>query len=1078
MTIPILITKVVLPSLREEILSRKRLTSLFDDLLNCKLIIVSAPAGYGKTSLLLDVAHHSELPFCWYTLDALDKEIDRFLAHFIASITRRFPAFGEQSQAVLQAMSQGSINVDEIGIVIANEIYQTIREHFVIVLDDYQMVDENQAINLFLNRFIQNVDQNCHLAITSRSVLPLPDLPLMVGRSLVGGLGLPELAFQPDEIQALMLKNYQQVIPDAMAIELAQRTEGWITGLLLSAQTMWRGMVNQLRLARVTGVDLSEYLMQEVLNQQPQGMRDFLLRTSFLDEFNADLCAMLFGEPPAGHTWRSMVADVLSHNLFVLRVGESGGWLHYHRLFSDFLQAQFIKEHPAELEGLLQRLIEVYAEREEWEHAYIFCQRLGKPEVTADLIETAGEVMVIHGRISLLRSWLEALPVALIRERPILLARYGIVLATQKETTRGIEMLDQSVALLRTSNNSPHLTGTLVWRALAHYLRAEYPEALADVNEVFALTKGVQAQETLAGFQAEAYRIGGQCYRMLGNVPAATKSLNRALTIFKQLGDQSGIHRLLTLMGLLYMDTGNFKAAMICYRQVDEYYQKQKNIFWSASVLNDIAYLHYLKGEYQESFAIFNEALQEARQSGNARVEGLVLIGLADIFTDLADYSEAIQAYNQGGVIVENIKEASLLIYINLARAAVARQQSDHPRAHLYLESARALLQESKTEFSRGLYLLQAGLLALAEKDYPRARATLTEANQLFVAGELRIDEIRANFLLACAHFEEDHLAQASKDFIRACQLAVDLDARHILVQTALQVKGILTRMACGEGIGLPAIHLLDEVVAFEADLTPMKRKLRAQETVIVISPPKLRIQAFGKVQVLLADKPVTGADWQTQVTQDLLFLLLSNRHGWSKERIGEFLWPESSQSQLSQRFKNTIYRLRRALNQEVIVYLDGMYSFNRKIDYEYDVEQFENFVVQARTAVEVETQIRAYQAALQLYQGDYLPGMEGDWVIPERESLLQAFLSSGLRLAELYTQTKQYRGALELCHRLITEAPWLEEAYRMAMSLNAYSGNRAAIAQLYKSLQNGLLEYSQAYPSPQTEGLFKSLMA
>jgi len=247
---------------------------------------------------------------------------------------------------------------------------------------------------------------------------------------------------------------------------------------------------------------------------------------------------------------------------------------------------------------------------------------------------------------------------------------------------------------------------------------------------------------------------------------------------------------------------------------------------------------------------------------------------------------------------------------------------------------------------------------------------------------------------------------------------------------------------------------------------------------VIVIAPPKLRIQAFGKVQVLLADKPVTGADWQTQVTQDLLFLLLSNRHGWSKERIGEFLWPESSQSQLSQRFKNTIYRLRRALNQEVIVYFDGMYSFNRKIDYEYDVEQFENFLIQARTAVEVEDQIRAYLAAVQLYRGDYLPGMDGEWVIPERERLLQAFLSSGLRLAELYTQTKQYPSSLELCHRLITEAPWLEEAYRMAMNLNAYNGNRAAIAQLYKSLQHGLLEYSHAFPSPQTEGLYQSLMA
>jgi LuxR family maltose regulon positive regulatory protein len=1078
MSIPIMITKVVLPSLREEILSRKRLTSLFEDLLNCKLIIVTAPAGYGKTSLLLDVAHHNELPFCWYTLDTLDKDIVRFLAHYIASITRRFPAFGEQSQAVLQAMSQGSINVDEIGIVIVNEIYQTIREHFVIVLDDYQMVDESQTINHFINRFIQSVDQNCHVVITSRSVIPLPELPLMVGRSLVGGLGLPELAFQPDEIQALMLKNYQQVIPEAIAVELAQRTEGWITGLLLSAQTMWQGMVNQLRLARVSGVDLSDYLMQEVLNQQPEVLRDFLLRTSFLDEFNADLCAMLFDEPPPGHTWRSIVDNVLRHNLFVLPVGESGSWLHYHRLFSDFLQAQFMKEHPCEVDGLLQRLIDVFAEREEWENAYHFCQRLGKPEVTADLIEKAGETMVINGRISLLRSWLEVLPVALIRERPILLARYGIVLATQKETTRGIQMLDQSVAQLREANNQFHLAGTLVWRALAHYLRAEYRQALDDVNEVFSMTKDMQEEKGLTSFQAEAYRISGQCYRMMGNVSAATKSLNHSLELFKRLRDHSGINRLLTLMGLLHLDTGNFKTAMICYQQVFEYYQKQQNIFWSASVLNDIAYLHYLKGDYAESFAGFNDALIKARQSGNARVEGLVLIGLGDIFTDLAEYSEAIKAYNQGGLIVENIKEASLLIYIDLAKAAVARQQGDYPRAHLHLNSARLLLLESKTEFSRGFYLLQTGLLELAEKEFTQAVTALMEANQLFVSSEQRVDEIRASCLLAFALYEINQPKQASQYFAHACQLAVELDGSHILIQTAFQGKGTLTKMASSEVIGLPAIHLLDEVLAFEVGLTPLKRKLRAQDTVIVITPPKMRIQAFGQIQVMLADRSVTGADWQTQVTQDLLFLVLSNRNGWSKERIGEFLWPESSLSQLNQRFKNTIYRLRRALNQDVILYFDGIYSFNRKIDYEYDVEEFENFLTHARTVVGIEAQITAFQTALQIYRGDYLPGMEGEWVIPERERLLQAFLNTGLRLAELFTDTKQYPKALELCNRLISEAPWLEEAYRLAMNLNAYEGNRAAISQLYKNLQHGLLEYSDTFPSPQTEGLYQSLMA
>jgi len=1076
-SIPILITKVVLPAWREEILTRHRLTSLFDDLLDYKLIIVAAPAGYGKTSLLLDIAHHYGLPFCWYTLDALDKDIFRFLAHFVACINRQFPAFGEQSHSVLEVMSQGSLNVEEIATVIINELYQTIREHFVIVLDDYQMVDESQAINQFINRFIQTIDQNCHLAITSRSLLPLSDLPLMVARSQAGGLGMPELAFQPDEIQALMLKNYQQVIPPAVAVELAQRTDGWITGLLLSAQTMWQGMVDRLRLARVSGVGLYDYLIQQVLNQQPPALREFLLHTSFFDEFNTELCAALLGTPPPGYTWQGMLDNVLSHNLFVQPVGEAGTWLRYHHLFRDFLQSQFVREQPAEVDETLQRLIGVFADREEWERAYSICQRLGNLDTTANLIEKAGESLVMDGRASLLRSWLEALPIDLIHERPILLARYGIAMALQQETSRGLQMLDQSISMLREMNKQPRLTGTLVWRALTHYIRAEYPQALSDAMEVFSLTQDLQGKEDLACFRAEAYRISGQCYRMMGQLTSAMTDLNNALDIFKYQGILSGVSRVLSMLGIVNLEMGDFQGALVCYRQALGYYQKQKNVYSSASVLNDMAYLHYLRGEYPEAFSIFNEALVKARQSGNARVEGMILIGMADLFADLAGYPEALDAYAQGRVIVERIKDEYLLTYIDLAEAAIARQRGDILLVHAHLDSAGQHLQESKAEYTRALYLLETGLLAMVEKDFIRAVATLTEANVLFTTGQQRTNEIRANCLLAAAEYENDQFEQASKRLNQTCRLAVDLDGRHILVLAACQVKGTLTKMASSEGVGLPAIRLLEEVTAFEANLTRLKRKLRAQETVVTVVPPRLCIQALGQIQIRLADKPVTGADWQTEVTRDLLYLVLSDRRGWSKEVIGEILWPESSPSQLNQRFKNTIYRLRRALNQDVILYSDGIYTFNREIDYEYDVEQFEDFLAQARKAVGVDAQIEAYQTAFRIYSGEYLPGIDGEWVLPERQHLQQAFLNTGLQLAKLYMQVEKYAKALEVCRRMITVDPCLEEAYRTAMHLYAREGNRAAIAQLYRDLQNILLEYAGAPPSPQTESLYRSLV-
>jgi len=232
MTVPLTHTKVLLPRRRPDLFSRQRLLDLLYDLLDHKLIIIAAPAGYGKTSLLIDLAHRTELPVCWYALDALDQDPQRFIAHFIASIAHHFPRFGQRSTALLQDLGQASaadltrLSLDQVVTAIVNEAYEHIREHFVLVLDDYHFVDGNEEIDYFINRFVQDVDENCHLVIASRTLLTLSDLPLMVARSQVGGLSFEELAFRADEIQSLVLQNYHLTMPQGAAEELAQETEG------------------------------------------------------------------------------------------------------------------------------------------------------------------------------------------------------------------------------------------------------------------------------------------------------------------------------------------------------------------------------------------------------------------------------------------------------------------------------------------------------------------------------------------------------------------------------------------------------------------------------------------------------------------------------------------------------------------------------------------------------------------------------------------------------------------------------------------------------------------------------------
>ena len=157
-------TKIILPRRPVHLLTRERLIDLLYDVLDYRLFILTAPAGYGKTSILVDWANLAELPICWYTLDELDREPHRFLSYFINTLSNRFPAFGHASQLALQSMTK-NLDVPRLVHIVANDAFDHIQEHFALILDDYHLLNNNTDIDTFISGFAQQADENCHLGI-------------------------------------------------------------------------------------------------------------------------------------------------------------------------------------------------------------------------------------------------------------------------------------------------------------------------------------------------------------------------------------------------------------------------------------------------------------------------------------------------------------------------------------------------------------------------------------------------------------------------------------------------------------------------------------------------------------------------------------------------------------------------------------------------------------------------------------------------------------------------------------------------------------------------------------------------
>jgi LuxR family maltose regulon positive regulatory protein len=518
-SIPISKTKIIVPHRRPELLSRPRLLESLKALLDNKLILLSAPAGYGKTSLLIDLAHNINMPVCWLSLDLLDRDPQRFMAYLIAALAEQFPEVGQASRLQLNRLKSIEQDAESLLVTLTNELYDCVENDFLLIIEDFHLLDDVPVISTLLNRFLELVVENCHILLSSRTLPSLDDVTLMVAREQVAGLSHAELAFLPREVQALYAQNFHQHLSDETAKEFVEQTSGWITGMVLS---------NLPDMPRVSGVDTFAYLGRQVLDQQPSHVREFLLRTSLPDEFSADFCEITLGPfYTERQNWYEFLSLILEKNLFVLPLGSDGRWLRYHHLFREFLQTRLREERPHEVNPILERMVKAYEKAGEWEKAYFTCKQLNDLEALAGVVERAGASMLQSALVTL-EGWINSLPPAIVRTRPGLISLRGPILAVKGNLQESNDLLDKAVAIFRKNRDIAGLTLALIRRANTLRILGDYTASIQDIEEALRLAESNTAFQSL---YAEGLRLKGLNLHRLGESRHAVESLEHSLSL-------------------------------------------------------------------------------------------------------------------------------------------------------------------------------------------------------------------------------------------------------------------------------------------------------------------------------------------------------------------------------------------------------------------------------------------------------------------------------------------------------------------------------------------------------------------
>lgn len=576
---PLLETKLFVPRPGGRLVSLERLTKRLDEGLHRKLTVVSAPPGFGKTTLLAGWAgslrSHGH-PVAWLSLDAGDNDTVLFWTYIVNALGRAKEGFGEGILARLRSGQPGDIE-SLVGFLL-NELASISVDggdmaRVVLVLDDFHVI-ESEAVHRGVRYLLERLPPALHVVMTGRSD---PSLPLgrMRAHGELNELRANDLRLGADETEMFLNEAMRLDLPGEQVATLAARTEGWVAGLQLAAISLDGRHDTESWVNEFAGDSryIVDYLLDEVIKQQPAGVRAFLRDTCILDRLSASLCDAV----TLGSHSQEMLDGLERSNLFVIPLDDKRGWFRYHRLFADVLRAHLLDRDSDHVRALHRRACDWFAHDGYPAEAIDHALAANDAELAANLVEMQGPAMLRARREATLLAWLSRLPDATVRERPTLTVGYAWALLLHGRLTEAEARLQQvdfharAVTLeIQAATTNPEWMKSLpasiaTARAFIAHARGDLTSSIQNAREALELLP--PEDDSLRGVTGA---ILTTALRKSGDVRDAERACLDAIAAVQRSGDATSECGLADILAQVYVAQARLsEAAHVCERTLD-----------------------------------------------------------------------------------------------------------------------------------------------------------------------------------------------------------------------------------------------------------------------------------------------------------------------------------------------------------------------------------------------------------------------------------------------------------------------------------------------------------------------------
>ena len=1118
--------KLVPPPLREGVLLRPDLQALLAEVRLHPLTVVTAPAGYGKTTLLAQWAQElgrTGAPVSWLTLDVGDRDPALFLAYLIRAFQMAFPALGRDASRVLSSAASLERDWPLVAGALCSDLQRQVLSAAFLFLDDLHQVIDSAVIGQILGYLLRAAPPTLHVVVASRREVHIPPLSRLRTEGRLVEVRQADLHLTPE--QARQLLTIQGVaLSDEELTTLLARTEGWALSLQLAARALAE-LPAERRSAFVEALgggseQLLSYLADEVLADLPPDVLEFLRLAALPPHFDADLLTAVLLRDDVPYLLRR----VRTLGLPLTPLDDQGERLRFHPLWRELLLRgidEFVDDET--LVAFHRRFGRQFEMRGELEEALEHYAHAGSVDnLERALLERAWPLLNSPRRDTV-RRWIEQIPVERRDANPELLYMWGYSQIVS-DPSRAAQIIEHAAELFRRSGAHARelraysdLATLLFWQARPADFAAVCVRAIRAANLARdAWSRGaaltcVAAMLAIRGRLSAALRVARH---------AAAHPLNPAW------------HWLLAMIVTsIHNQLGRPDDALAVVDEALQSSQIDSNDRMRQNLLRQRAMALYQIGQPAEAITLaldVHRYLLDYYRDGTAGVSAAqlaLLLSLQGRFDESAFYiAQARAAFHDLGALaplasLQVIELYNMLRCGQAARAAAAASafvrrldEVEGVAPDLRLRLLLAIVLGEAGEHRQALDLLQTTVQQMQHRGYRLflASACLYGAALAGVCGEgaLRDAWLRTGWTIAAddrSRFLPMMPVSALKDVaIAALRTGIAPDAvgrilpHHVgdeaveLLQDALNdpdpsVRAHVVRLLgeVGAAAAYPALRLLLK------DRNPAVRQA-AEESLnrLVYRPPyPLRIRMLGAFTVWRGDHEIRDREWRSSKARQLLQLLLTERgRALPRERVVEALWPDMEIEAATNNLRVTINRLSKALEPDrpegapsaYLIQQGETYAFNTASDHHIDVVEFTDAVAEGqradqrgqRTAV-----IAAYRRAVQLYGGPYLPdNMYEDWTVVERERLALMFVEIALRLGTLLLEEGAVHEAIGLGWRVVEIDQTQEEAYRLLMRAHAALGERSTALRLYARCVDVLQNELGIAPLPETTALYHAL--